>query len=176
MTFLPDGTRVAGGANKTLFVEQSPQSNSSRHHIQFMFEVQLTDHSFLRHIFNVNFTTFCKYCNYGLNVAFSWGAVFGDCSVYSYSGSGLTDNRNKVSKKRVSRKRNGYCGGDLITLRIVWTPLRVTFGGRAQFGRQNDSLKTCILCISSKAYCLFRSFCYQEQNERNAIPFISETE
>ncbi|XP_067048533.1 uncharacterized protein [Acropora muricata] len=58
MKFLPDGTRVAGGANKTLFVEQSPQSNS-RHHIQFMFEVQLTDFSFLRHIFNVHFTTFC---------------------------------------------------------------------------------------------------------------------
>ncbi|KAK2559976.1 hypothetical protein P5673_017559 [Acropora cervicornis] len=58
MKFLPDGTRVAGGANKTLFVEQSPQSNS-RHHIQFMFEVRLTDYSFLRHIFNVHFTTFC---------------------------------------------------------------------------------------------------------------------
>ena len=87
MKFLPDGTRVAGGANKTLFVEQSPQSNS-RHHIQFMFEVRLTDFSFFRHIFNVHFTTFCKYWNYGLSAASSWGAVFGD---YSYSGLGLTE-------------------------------------------------------------------------------------
>lgn len=57
---LPDGTRVSRGANQSLTVEHSRQSNLSRDHIQFLFEVHLTDYSVRRSIFGVEFTIVCK--------------------------------------------------------------------------------------------------------------------
>ena len=57
---LPDGTRVSRGANQSLTVEHSRQSNLSRDHIQFQFEVHLTNSPVRRSIFEVEFTIVCK--------------------------------------------------------------------------------------------------------------------
>ena len=59
---LSDGTRVSRGANdQSLTVEHSRQSNRSRDHMQFQFEVALTDCTEPRkRIFKVDFNIVCK--------------------------------------------------------------------------------------------------------------------
>ena len=55
---LSDGTRVSRGANdQSLTVERQ---NTSRDHIQFQFEVVLTDRKDRKSIFKVDFTNVCK--------------------------------------------------------------------------------------------------------------------
>ena len=55
---LSDGTRISRGANdQNLTVERQ---NTSRDHIQFQFEVALTDQKDRKSIFKVDFTNVCK--------------------------------------------------------------------------------------------------------------------